>query len=97
MEIKSLANLKLFNIFLDFDSNFSIFLGDIVISSDTIIKEANNEKKIEEDHLIHLFIHGVLHLLGYDHETSYDAKIMETLEIKILKSLNINNPYKEII
>ena len=85
------------NIFLDFDSNFSIFLGDIVISSDTLIKEANNEKKIEEDHLIHLFIHGVLHLLGYDHETSYDAKIMETLEIKILKCLNINNPYKDII
>ena len=85
------------NNFLDFDCNPSIFLGDIVISSDTLIKEANNEKKIEEDHLIHLFIHGVLHLLGYDHETSYDAKIMETLEIKILKCLNINNPYKEII
>lgn len=85
------------NNFLDFDYNQSIFLGDIVISSDTLIKEANNEKKIEEDHLIHLFIHGVLHLLGYDHETSYDAKIMETLEIKILKCLNINNPYKEII
>ena len=77
--------------------NTNNFLGDIVISSDTLIKEADNEKKIEEDHLIHLFIHGVLHLLGYDHETSYDAKIMETLEIKILKSLNINNPYKEII
>tara|TARA_B110000305_G_scaffold193898_1_gene217678 strand:- start:1326 stop:1880 length:555 start_codon:yes stop_codon:yes gene_type:complete len=85
------------NNFLDLDFNSSIFLGDIVISSDTLIKEANNEKKIEEDHLIHLFIHGVLHLLGYDHETSYDAKIMETLEIKILKCLNINNPYKEII
>ena len=85
------------NNFLDIDCNPSNFLGDIVISSDTLIKEANNEKKIEEDHLIHLFIHGVLHLLGYDHETSYDAKIMETLEIKILKSLNINNPYKEII
>ena len=85
------------NNFLDLDYNSSIFLGDIVISSDTLIKEANNEKKIEEDHLIHLFIHGVLHLLGYDHETSYDAKIMETLEIKILKCLNINNPYKEII
>ena len=85
------------NEFFDLDCNSSIFLGDIVISSDTLIKEANNEKKIEENHLIHLFIHGVLHLLGYDHETSYDAKIMETLEIKILKCLNINNPYKEII
>ena len=90
------ANSKRNN-FLDIDYDPSNSLGDIVISSDTLIKEANNEKKIEEDHLIHLFIHGVLHLLGYDHETSYDAKIMETLEIKILKCLNINNPYKEII
>ena len=90
------ANINTKNL-LDIDYNASNFLGDIVISSDTLIKEANNEKKIEEDHFIHLFIHGILHLLGYDHEKRDDAKIMETLEIKILKSLNINNPYKEII
>ena len=73
------------------------FLGDIVISSDTLIKEARDQNKTEEDHFAHLFIHSVLHLLGYDHENSCDANIMEKLEIKILKSLNINNPYKEII
>ena len=70
-----------------------IFLGDIVISSDTLIKESNSEKKPPMDHLTHLFIHGVLHLLGYDHENSYEAKIMEALEVKILKNLNISNPY----
>ena len=69
------------------------FLGDIVISYDTLIKEAKNEEKPIIDHFIHLFIHGVLHLLGYDHENDFDAKIMEALEIKILKSLSINNPY----
>ena len=79
------------------DYNNLNFLGDIIMSSDTLIKEANNEKKMEEDHFIHLFVHGILHLLGYDHKKNNDAKIMETLEIKILKNLNINNPYKKII
>ena len=70
-----------------------IFLGDIVFSSQTIIEEAKRDNKNLEDHLIHLFIHGVLHLLGYDHETEDDANIMESIEIKILKNLNIDNPY----
>ena len=75
------------------NNNDDNFLGDIVISSDTLIKEANSEKKKPIDHLIHLFIHGVLHLLGYDHKNSYEAKIMEALEVKILKNLNISDPY----
>ena len=70
------------------------FLGDIIFSSQTIIEEAKSNNKNLEDHLMHLFIHGVLHLLGYDHETEDDATIMETLEIKILKNINIDNPYK---
>ncbi|MDC0456548.1 rRNA maturation RNase YbeY [Alphaproteobacteria bacterium] len=71
-----------------------IFLGDIVFSSQTIIEEAKRDNKNLEDHLIHLFIHGVLHLLGYEHETEDDAFIMESLEIKVLNNLNIDNPYK---
>jgi len=71
-----------------------IFLGDIVFSSQTIIEEAKRDNKNLEDHLIHLFIHGVLHLLGYEHETEDDAYIMESLEIKVLNNLNIDNPYK---
>ena len=70
------------------------FLGDIVFSSQTIINEAERDNKNLEDHLIHLFIHGVLHLLDYDHETENDASIMESLEVQILKNLNIDNPYK---
>ena len=69
------------------------FLGDVIFSSETIANEANQENKSIESHLIHLFIHSVLHLLGYDHETNEKALIMENLEIKILKNLNIHNPY----
>ena len=71
-----------------------IFLGDIVFSSQTIIEEAKRDNKNLEDHLIHLFIHAVLHLLGYEHEIEDDAYIMENLEIKVLNNLNIDNPYK---
>ncbi len=69
------------------------FLGDIVISCDTVIEEAKRDKIIISNHLIHLFIHSILHLLGYDHESCHDAEIMEILEIKILKNMNIENPY----
>ena len=69
------------------------FLGDVIFSSETIANEANQENKSIENHLIHLFIHSVLHLLGYDHETNDKALIMESLEIKILNNLNIDNPY----
>ena len=69
------------------------FLGDVIFSSETIANEAKQENKSIENHLIHLLIHSVLHLLGYDHETNDKALIMENLEIKILKNLNIDNPY----
>ena len=69
------------------------FLGDIVISYDTLLKEAKKDKIKTSDHLIHIFVHSFLHLLGYDHDNCLDAKIMETLEIKILKILDIKNPY----
>ena len=77
----------------EINNSNEIFLGDIVFSSQTIIEEAKRDNKNLEDHLIHLFIHGVLHLLGYDHEKEHDAHIMESLEIKILKNLKIDNPY----
>ena len=69
------------------------FLGDIIFSAETIFEEAKRDKKSFHDHLIHLFIHSFLHLLGYDHQTEYKAKIMEKLEIKILETLKIDNPY----
>ena len=73
--------------------NNEFFLGDIIFSAETIFREAKRDKKSFKSHLIHLFIHSVLHLLGYDHETNDKAFIMENLEIKILKNLNIDNPY----
>ena len=71
----------------------TLFLGDIIFSIETILKEAKVDNKTVENHLTHLFIHAVLHLLGYDHEKAEDAKKMEFLEIQILSKLKIDNPY----
>jgi len=73
--------------------NNTLFLGDIIFSIETILKEAKKDNKTVENHLIHLFVHAILHLLGYEHETEEQAKIMENLEIKILSNLQIYNPY----
>ena len=82
---------------LSFPSNYkfnnTLFLGDIIFSIETIIREAKRDNKSLQNHLTHLFIHAVLHLLGYDHESDAQAERMENLEIAILKTLNINNPY----
>ena len=76
------------------NKNNEFFLGDIIFSAETIFREAKRDKKSFKCHLIHLFIHGVLHLIGYDHQTENNAKVMENLEIKILETLKINNPYE---
>ncbi len=52
---------------------------------------------INNDHLSHLLIHGILHLLGYDHENDADAEEMETLEATLLATLGIKNPYTPIV
>lgn len=71
-----------------------IFLGDIVISLENIRKEIKeSDSKTFDSHLTHLILHSILHLIGFDHHKNKDAKEMEELEIKILKSLNIKNPY----
>jgi len=68
-------------------------LGDSVFAYETIEHEAKEQGKAFDDHLMHLIIHSTLHLLGYDHENDQDAETMETLEIKILTSMKIRNPY----
>ena len=82
---------------LSFPSNYkfnnTLFLGDIIFSIETILKEAKRDNKSVENHLTHLFIHAVLHLLGYEHETEEQAEKMENLEIEILSNLQIDNPY----
>ena len=71
-------------------------LGDLIICSDVVTKEAVEQKKDELAHWAHMIIHGTLHLLGYDHLTDEQAIIMETREIKILSQLGYSDPYREI-
>ena len=68
-------------------------IGDIAISSEYVEREAVEEGKFFEDHMIHMLAHGVYHILGYDHENDEMAVIMENKEINILNKMNINNPY----
>ena len=69
-------------------------LGDIAISYDTCAAEARAAGKPMTAHVIHLVVHGLLHLLGYDHETDADAALMEGLEVKILGKLGLDDPYR---
>ena len=68
-------------------------LGDLIICVPVVEKEALEQNKAVNDHWAHLVVHGCLHLLGYDHIKQDEAEIMEKLEIDILQSLNITDPY----
>lgn len=70
-------------------------LGDIVLAAETIAREAQEQGIPPAQHLQHLVVHGLLHLLGYDHETEDEAAQMEAIEIEVLASLGIPNPYTE--
>ena len=80
---------------LSFELGDDILLGDIYISFDTVKKEAKAENISVQNHTAHMLVHGVLHLLGYDHINDQDANVMEGKEIKILGKLNIKNPYED--
>lgn len=75
------------------DFTGEIALGDIAISFDTCRREAEEAGKPFDDHVTHLIVHGLLHLLGYDHIRDPDATVMEGLEVEILGKLGIDNPY----
>jgi probable rRNA maturation factor len=68
-------------------------LGDIALAHGVCAREAAEQGKSLEQHLAHLVVHGVLHLLGYDHETDGEAEAMEALERSILESLGVPDPY----
>ena len=70
-----------------------VCLGDIIIAFETATVEAEAEAKNFKDHLSHLVVHGMLHLLGHDHETEDKARIMEGLEVDALAQLGVGNPY----
>lgn len=69
-------------------------LGDIALAWETCAKEAAAAEKPLSDHATHLIVHGLLHLLGYDHLTDADAARMEALEVRILATLGISDPYE---
>jgi len=71
----------------------AIVLGDILLARETCVREASELGLMFQDHLSHLSVHGVLHLLGYDHEVDEDAEEMETREVQILAEMGIENPY----
>lgn len=69
-------------------------LGDLVICAPVVEREAQQQQKAVFDHWAHMVVHGCLHLLGYDHIDTDEAEQMEALEIEILQSMKINNPYE---
>lgn len=74
-----------------------ILLGDLVICAPVVAQEARQQRKKPHDHWAHITIHGLLHLLGYDHIDEADANRMEAMEVDLLSQLYINNPYQQDI
>ena len=69
------------------------FLGDIVLALETLQREADDLGVPLAHHMQHLVVHGLLHLVGYDHQTDEEAKEMESLEVRILSGLGVADPY----
>lgn len=69
-------------------------LGDVVLAVETVAAEAAAQGKAMADHFSHLVVHGVLHLIGYDHMSAAEARVMESLEVEVLDGLGIADPYR---
>ena len=81
---------------LSFELNDPVLLGDIFISIDTVRAQAKEENISVAEHTAHMVVHGMLHLMGYDHINDDDAEKMENKEITILKKLGYKNPYATV-
>lgn len=74
-----------------------VMLGDIALACETVAREAVEQGKPIADHLRHLVVHGVLHLLGFDHQHEAEAAAMEAREVEILRALGVPDPYRDIM
>jgi len=74
-----------------------VLLGDVVLALETVANEAREQNKLLGNHMSHLVVHGVLHLLGCDHQTQAEAVMMESLETSILAELGVPDPYRDPI
>lgn len=72
---------------------FNMLSGDLILSHEVIVKEAVEQNKSIEHHYMHMLVHGILHLQGYDHIDDKEANEMEEMEINILETFQISNPY----
>ena len=72
-----------------------VLLGDVVLAFETVAREAAEQHKPLADHLVHLVAHGVLHLLGFDHQSEPEAALMEARETEILAGLGVPDPYRD--
>lgn len=86
MDIRCIPDVKKANILL---------LGDILLAYETIEKEAIEKNILFINHFTHLLVHGILHLVGFDHQTDKEAEQMENLEIAILSHFGVESPYEE--
>jgi probable rRNA maturation factor len=75
----------------------AVLLGDVVLAFATVEREAAEQHKPLADHLRHLVVHGVLHLLGFDHQSAAEAEVMEAREVEILANLGVPDPYRAIM
>lgn len=76
------------------DAAAPLLLGDVILAFETVSREAKEQGKTLADHLRHLIVHGVLHLLGHDHDEAKAARRMEALEKRVLATLGIADPYR---
>lgn len=79
----------------DLPDGAPLLLGDIVLAFETLVQEAQAQNKPLADHFSHLMVHGMLHLLGFDHESEAQAHEMEPLEVAVLAGLGIGSPYED--
>lgn len=80
-----------------FDTQEQAMIGDVILAYETVRREARKAGISVAQHTSHLVVHGVLHLMGYDHNEEREARAMEELEVEILSTLGIPNPYGETI